>query len=221
MVFLCMAGTDIIGDNRLKIIPGRRKTEKKFRLGHMAYLLKKIRFSLYFIQKIKLFLDRKTLLLLYQTLAKSHILYCITSWCFGNETMINKLQCAVNKLMRSIFNVGKRQTVSYVMKDNNLLTIHQIRDLEIATFEYNFTNKLLPLPFDHSFKTEFKIIKNTRSQSSLYLSFSRVHITKQAMRYKGLLIWNDISFNLRQDSKSLKSFRSAVTKFFLTKPLQS
>ena len=92
-------------------------------------------------------------------MVKSHILYCITSWCFGYKTMINKLQCAVNKLMRSIFNVGKRQTVSYVMKDNNLLTIHQIRDLEIATFVYKFMNKLLPLTFDHSFKTAFKIAK--------------------------------------------------------------
>ena len=34
MIFLCMAGTDIIGDNRLKIIHGRRKTEKNFRLGY-------------------------------------------------------------------------------------------------------------------------------------------------------------------------------------------
>ena len=32
--------------------------------------------------------------------------------------------------------VGKRQTVSYVMKDNNLLTIRQIRNLERATFVY-------------------------------------------------------------------------------------
>ena len=31
--FLCMAGTDIIGDNWLKIIHGRRKAEKNFRLG--------------------------------------------------------------------------------------------------------------------------------------------------------------------------------------------
>ena len=101
---------------------------------HMEYWLKKIRFSIYCIKKIKPFLDHKTLLLLYHTLVKSHILYCITSWCFGNETMINKLQCAVNKLMRSIFNVGKRQTMSYVMKDNNLLTIRQIKDLKITTF---------------------------------------------------------------------------------------
>ena len=100
----------------------------------MEYLLKNIRSSIYCIKKIKPFLDHKTLLLLYHTLVKSHILYCITSWCFGNETMINKLQCAVNKLMRSIFNVGKRQTMSYVMKDNNLLTIRQIKDLEITIF---------------------------------------------------------------------------------------
>ena len=187
----------------------------------MKYLLKMIRSSIYCIKKIKPFLDCKTLLLLYHTRVKSHILYCITSWYFGNETMINKLQYAVNKLMRSIFNVGKRQTVSYVMKDNSLLTIRQIRDIEIPTFVYIFMSKLLPLPFDHFFKTAFKITKNTRSQSSLYPSFCRVHITKQAMRYKGSLIWNDIPFNLRQDSKSLKSFRSAVTKFCLTKPLQS
>ena len=103
---------------------------------YMEYLLKKISSSIYCIKEIKPFLDCKTLLLLYYTLVKSHILYCINSWCFGNEIMINKLQCAVNKLMRSIFNAGKRQTVSYVMKDNNLLTIRQIRDLKIATFVY-------------------------------------------------------------------------------------
>ena len=105
-------------------------------------------------------------------------------------------------------------------QDNSLLTIRQIRDIEIITFVYKFINKLLPLPFDHSFKTVFKITKNTRSQSSLYPLFCILHITKQAMRYKGPLIWNNISFNLLQDSKSLKSFHSAVTKFFLTKPLQ-
>ena len=55
-------------------------------------------------------------------------------------------------------------------------------------FVYKFMNKLLPLPFDHTFKTAFKITENARSQFSLYPSFCRVHITKQAMRYKGPLI---------------------------------
>ena len=41
MFFLCMAGTDMIGDNRLKIIHGRRKTEKNFRLG-MLMSIKRI-----------------------------------------------------------------------------------------------------------------------------------------------------------------------------------
>ena len=144
------------------------------------------------MENIKLFLDCKTLLLLYHTLVKSHILYYITSWCFGNETMINKLHYEVNKLMSTAFNVGKRQTASHLMKDNNLLTIRQIKGLEIATFVHKFINKQLPLPFRHCFKTAFKITKNTRSQSSLYLLFRRMHITKQAMRYKGPLIWNDI-----------------------------
>ena len=73
--------------------------------------------------------------------------------------MINKLQCALNKLMRSIFNVGKRQTVSYVMKDNNLLTIRQIKDLEIATFVYKFMNKLLPCHLTTLLKLRLKLQK--------------------------------------------------------------
>ena len=40
MVFLCMAGTDIIGDNQLKIILGCKKTEKNFRLGNSLCVLK-------------------------------------------------------------------------------------------------------------------------------------------------------------------------------------
>ena len=55
------------------------------------------------------------------------------------------------------------------MKDNNLLTTCQIRDLETANFVYKFMNKLLHLPFDHSFtcKTAFKITKNTRHNPTL------------------------------------------------------
>ena len=38
--FLCIAGTDIIGDNRIKIIHGRKKAEKNFRLGNNLCVLK-------------------------------------------------------------------------------------------------------------------------------------------------------------------------------------
>ena len=76
---------------------------------------------------------------------------------FWQRNMINKLQCAVNKLMRSVSDVGKRQKVSYVMKDNNLLTIRQIRDPEIATFVYKFMNELLPMPLDHFLKMHLKL----------------------------------------------------------------
>ena len=47
------------------------------------------------------------------------------------------------QIVCSVFNFGKRQTVSHITKDNNLLTKRQIRDLDIATFVYEFINKLL------------------------------------------------------------------------------
>ena len=50
--------------------------------------------------------------MLYHSLFMSHIRYCISSWCFGNETLIDKLQRLYNKFTKIIFNLSLRENVS-------------------------------------------------------------------------------------------------------------
>ena len=70
------------------------------------------------------------MLSLYHSLLLSHVRYCISNWCFGNETRIQQLQRICNKFIRLVFGLKRRESVKKVMKQNGLLTIKQIDQVE-------------------------------------------------------------------------------------------
>ena len=70
--------------------------------------------------------------MLYHSLFMSHIRYCISSWCFRNETLIDKLQRLYNKFIRIIFNLSHRENVSHTMSEYNLITIKHMYKAEIG-----------------------------------------------------------------------------------------
>ena len=83
---------------------------------HMEALLKKIRITCSVVNKIRNHLSQRFFLLLYISMIKSHLQYCIMTWCNGNKTMIKHLQTAVNKFIRMIFGLNARDSVKDVMQ---------------------------------------------------------------------------------------------------------
>ena len=81
------------------------------------------------------------MLSLYHSLLISHFRYCITSWCFGNESQIQELQRICNKFIRLVFNLKRRESVRTVMKENGLLTIKQMYQVELAIFMFGTVKK--------------------------------------------------------------------------------
>ena len=57
----------------------------------MVHILKKIRVNYSLVKKIEQYLREKSLLILYHSLIKSHIDYCIGIWCHGNKIVLDKL----------------------------------------------------------------------------------------------------------------------------------
>ena len=94
------------------------------------------------VMRIRLYLPSKAMLCLYHSLLLRHVRYCITNWCFGNETRILQSQRICNKFIRLVFDLKKRDSVKNVMKQNRLLTIKQIYHGELAVFMYKTVKKL-------------------------------------------------------------------------------
>ena len=185
---------------------------------HMDFVLRKICVSYGTIKKISKHFDKKTLLVLYNSLIISHIRYCITTWHIGNKTTASKIQRIANKFIRMTFGLHHRANVTDILRNNNIMTIDQITELEITCFMYKYIKGMLPPCFDHFFQNNLvsdNFTKCTRSQSKFYPSFCRLNITKQSLRYRGPLAWNKVPSSIKQ-IKSYSKFRTEFQKHLIT-----
>ena len=181
---------------------------------HMEALLSKIRITCSIVHKIRNHLSQRILLLLYNSMIKSHLQYCIMTWCNGNKTMVKKLQSSVNKFIRLIFKLNYRDSVKTLMQQYSLLTIHQLEELETASFMYKYLHDDLPVTFRNLLddnQLASSTSRQTRSQSNLFPLFCRIELTKQSLKYRGPLTWNSIPVTIRQN-KSHNSFKKAIKK---------
>ena len=123
------------------------------------------------VRRVKNYLDVNTLLLLYHTLVKSHISCCISAWCYGNKTMVNKIQRQANQFIWIIFGLKKNDSVT-VSTRYNLLSVDQLCYIKTALFMYKYKMKLLPQAFDNIyFKLETSITHMARLQQEQILTF--------------------------------------------------
>ena len=100
--------------------------------------------------------NEKTLLMLYRSLFMSHIRYCISSWYFRNEILIDKLQRLCNKFKRIIFTLSLMENVSRTMSEHNLITTKHTFKAEIGILMFKYHKNLLPRSFDkYSSKNHF------------------------------------------------------------------
>ena len=84
--------------------------------NHMEMIKQKMRAALCAVMRVRSYLSSKAMLSLYHSLLISHVRYCITNWCFGNESKTQQLQRICNKFIRLVFNLKRRESVKTVMK---------------------------------------------------------------------------------------------------------
>ena len=93
--------------------------------------------------------------------------------------MIHKLRCSVHKFYRLIFNLNYRASVTYIMKENEVMSIEKLFKFESASLMYRHFNNLLPSVFGHIF--DRNILKsNTRNSSNVFPKNCRLNLTKQS-----------------------------------------
>ena len=130
--------------------------------------------------------------------------------------MVKKLQSSVNKFIRLILKLNCRESVKTLMQQYGILTIHQLEELETASFRpmYKYLHDDLPITFRNLLddnQLACGISRQTRSQSNLFPRFCRIELTKQSLKYRGPLTWNSTPITTRQN-KSHNSFKTAIIK---------
>ena len=113
---------------------------------------------------MKSLLNKRSLLLLYHSLINSQLFYCILNWCYGNKTLVKRLQGLRYKFVKLVFNINSNSTVCDIMKENKLLTIDQLLAKELIVFMFKQKNGQNPIAFKDVF-TEKESKYNTSNKS--------------------------------------------------------
>ena len=87
---------------------------------HINHLISKLRSVLGTVIKVKSLLNKRSLLL-YHSLINSQLSYCILNWCFGNKTLVKRLQGLCYKYVKLFFSFNSSSTVCHVMKENKFV----------------------------------------------------------------------------------------------------
>ena len=114
-----------------------------------------------------------------------------------------------------MINLNPRDSVVEIMKSQKLLSINQLFVKETSQLMFQFFNNGSQSWFKRLFKTRRSNDVRTRQTSDLYPSLCRLSTTQQSLKYRGPLVWNQLPLELRNNSKTLKSFNLKI-HFYLT-----
>ena len=164
---------------------------------HMLSLKNKLRATLGAVIRVKPFLNKNALLVIYHLLMLSHIRYCITNWFHGNLAIVSQLQNICNKFIRLSFSLASEDDILPFMRRHNLLTIKDIFKQDVAVIMYKYHQGALPSTFDDMFRPRISSIK-TRSNSQLVPAFCRCTVNQQSIRYFRPKVWSEIPIAIRK-----------------------
>ena len=120
------------------------------------------------LYKLKHFLSERSLLILYNSLILSHIIYCNIVWGNCSTTKINSLLLLQKRAIRIITNSNYLSHTEPLFHRLKSLRIQDIHTLQTGIFMYKYTYNQLPSLFHHVFNLNTNIRSYPTRHSSDY-----------------------------------------------------
>ena len=114
---------------------------------HISHVCAKISKSLFCINKIKNFVDKNALKMLYYAMIHSHLSYCLNVYSCANTTNLQRLRVKQKEAIRVICNAGYRDHTKPLFKSQKILPLDEMIKFAKLKFMHNYTHRKLPLSF--------------------------------------------------------------------------
>lgn len=174
---------------------------------HIENLRNTLRQNLGLIYVASTFLPRKILILLYNCLINSKIVYCLEAWGNAPSSYLDKILTIQNRLLRIIFHKPPRFHAASLYKESKILPIYELYKLRICLLAHSefsirlASNYLPPYPTRHA-------------PLSLPLPLSTTACGHRQVSYQVADAWNSLPKRLRE-IRSRSEFAAALKQFLL------
>ena len=178
---------------------------------YLHELSKKISRGIGVLSKIRHYVNRNILLLLYYSLIYPFLTYGLSIWGNTYSSTLRPLIILQKKATRIITFSEPGDHSEPLFKKLNILKLTDLVTLHNALLMYNYHHNLLPSSFENFFKTVASIHSyNTRlaSKSTYYLNTIKTNYGKFNFRFAAVKVWNNLDESIKH--LPLKSFKNKV-----------
>ena len=185
--------------NRLRVkhakVLGVQIDEHLNRGKHIECIASKISSGIGVIRKLREFVDRNTLVLVYNALIQPHFDYCCEVWDALGKGLSERLQKLQIRAARLVMNFKNESGQSVLAFDTlGWISLEERRVQMKARLMYKTANKLAPQRLCDTFQNSNTISDhNLRGSSTwLFIPRPRTEFLKKSSSYSGAQIWNQI-----------------------------
>ena len=180
---------------------------------HLQNLLTKLSIANGIFYKIRNLVPSKILLLLYNALVDSYLRYSIMSWGSCSSTLLDTLQTAQNKILRTIFFKSLDIDVPSLYSQQKIFNVENIYKHEVNKLIHSVYYQYCPDEFSNYFE---RIPHNysTRINENSYLTTTRpkYELGKKSLKFSGVKQWNKLPSSLKGIAEP-KAFNKEFRKF--------
>ena len=171
--------------------------------------------SIGILRKLKHFISKKSLMILYNALILPHITYCNIVWGNCCSTRINSILLLQKRALRVITNSSYLSNSGPLFDQLKTLKVNDIHTFQTAIFMYKYTYNQLPSMFLNLFTPNSNIHSYpTRRSSDYHLENPKIVLSQKSLKHHGPDVWNSLPDNLKQ-CKSVYSFKTHLKKYLL------
>ena len=178
---------------------------------HAKHVLNKLRSGLAAVGRVKPFLNQGTLITLCHSLAGSHLQYCISSWCYGNTTITNKLQKICDKFIRLACGRNRNNDITDIRQRCEILTLDQLFIQRFSVFMYKQSKNNNPAVFSKIFATNHSQY-NSRNNSNIIPKFCSTTMCQQFISHQGPALCSKVPTSFKSQNLMIASFNFKCEK---------
>ena len=166
------------------------------------------------LRRIKPFVPHSSLVTIYNTMFLPHLDYGMLVWSNCGESNLNKLQKLQNTAMRIILGAPFRTHIKDMLKSLGFVDVRNRISYVTGCMMYKMINGMTPSYLNGLFKYVNNVHSVCTRQSqagNLYIPKCNTNYGKNSFRYKGSVLWNVISRNIR-NCNTITSFKMNFKK---------
>jgi hypothetical protein len=139
--------------------------------AHISHVSAKISKSLFCINKIKNFVNKATLKLLYYAMVNSHLSYCLNVYSCATTTNLQRLRIKQKEAVRIISNAGYRDHTKPLFLSQKILPFDEMVKFANLKFMHSFIHHKLPFSFNETwtFNRDRNQNRQLRNANELYI----------------------------------------------------